>query len=67
MNMLLRRGGQLFGLFGILLMAVSVFSRLAGKFMLGDFQTGTFLTAGIGAVSVGCFLLLWVIAERERR
>jgi hypothetical protein len=64
MDTVLRRGGQLSGLLGILLMAVAVAARLAGNFWLGGFTTGTLLLAGIGAVTVGCFMLLWRMAER---
>ena len=64
---LLLRGGKLAGLIGILLIVVSVAARLAGKFTLGGFASGTLMLAGIGAVSVGCFLLLWLLVERGRR
>lgn len=64
---LLLRVGQLAGLLGILLIVVSVVARLAGRFTLGGFATGTLMLAGIGAVSVGCFLLMWLLAERGRR
>jgi len=67
MNDLLLRGGQLAGAVGVLLMVVAVLGRLAGRFSLGGFATGTLMLAGIGAVSVGCFLLLWLLAERDRR
>jgi len=67
MNSVLLRGGQLAGLIGMLLMVVSVAARLSGRFVLGNVQTGTLMLAGIGALSVGCFLLLWVLAERLRR
>lgn len=64
MSRLIVRGGQAAGLVGVLLMAVSVAARLAGSFHLGGFATGTLMLAGIGAVSVGCFLLLWSLAGR---
>jgi hypothetical protein len=67
MNALLRRGGQLVGVLGILLMALSVAGRLAGRWSLGDFQVGSFMLAGIGGVSVGCFLLLLSMADRGPR
>ena len=67
MNALLLRGGQLAGLLGIVLMVVSVAGRFAGRFWLGEFQTGTLMLAGIGAVSVGCFLLLLLVVERGQR
>jgi hypothetical protein len=67
MNNLLLRGGQLVGVLGIVLMAVSVGARLAGKFTLGSYASGTLLLGGIGAVVVACFLLLWALAERGQR
>ena len=67
MNDLLLRGGQLAGAVGVLLMVVAVFGRLAGRFSLGGFATGTLMLAGIGALIVGCFLLLWLLVERGRK
>jgi hypothetical protein len=67
MNSVLLRVGQLAGLLGMLLMAVSVVGRLGGRFVLGNFQTGTMMLAGIAGVSVGCFLLLWALAARAGR
>jgi hypothetical protein len=66
MNELLLRGGQLAGAAGILLMVIAGVARLSGRFALGGFGTGTLLLAGIGAVGVGCFLLLWLLAGRTR-
>jgi len=67
MSGLLLRGGQLAGLVGVLMMVASVVARLTGRYTVGDFQTGTLLLAGTGAVSIGCFLLLWAISERGQR
>ncbi len=67
MNATLLRGGQLIGLLGVLLMLVSVAARLGGRFNFGGYQTGTLLIAGIGAVVVGCFLLLWALVGRVQR
>ena len=67
MNKLLLKAGQLVGLLGILLMVVSVAGRLSGRYALGDFQIGTLLLASIGGVAVGCFLLLWSIADSAQR
>jgi hypothetical protein len=67
MQQLLLRGGQLAGLVGILLMAIGVAGRLAGHFHLGGFATGTLMLAGVGAVSVGCFLLLWFLVQGGKR
>ena len=66
MNTNLLRGGQSAGLLGIVLMLIAIGGRLSGRFTLGGFQTGTLLLAGIGAVAVGCFLLLWSMAGRGR-
>jgi hypothetical protein len=63
MSTLLHRVAQVVGLVGILLMVVSVAARLAGSFWLAGFATGTLLQAGIGAVTVGCFLFLWQLAR----
>ena len=67
MNTLLVKAGQLAGLLGILLMVVSVAGRMTGRYALGDFQIGTLLLASIGGVAVGCFLLLWAMADQLRR
>jgi hypothetical protein len=68
MNIALLRAGQLVGLVGLMLMAVSVAARLGGNFTLGGFATGTLLLAGIGGVTAGCFfVLLWLAADRLRR
>jgi len=66
-SFLLLRGGQLAGLVGMAMIFASVLVRLAGRYTFGGFQTGTLMLAGIGAVGVGCFLLLWLLAERGRR
>jgi hypothetical protein len=66
-SLLLLRGGQVAGLIGILLIVISVVARIGGRFTLGGLATGTLMLAGIGAVSVGCFLLLWLLAESGRR
>lgn len=66
-SFLLLRGGQLAGLVGMALIVVAVVVRLAVGYTFAGFQAGTMMLAGIGAVSVGCFLLLWLLAERARR
>jgi uncharacterized membrane protein len=67
MNALLFNGGVVAGLIGMLLMAVAVAGRLAGHFTMGGFATGTMMLAGIGAISAGCFLLLWAVADQLRK
>jgi hypothetical protein len=66
MNALLLRAGQLVGLLGVLVIVVSVAARLAGHYAVFQFHLVTLLLGGIGAVGVGCFLLLWFLAERGR-
>jgi len=66
MNAVLLNGGKMAGALGILVMLIAVLARAAGNYTLGGYATATLLLAGIGAVSVGCFLLLWVLAERAR-
>jgi hypothetical protein len=67
MNAILLRGGQAAGVLGILLIIVAAVARLAGNFWLGGLSTGTLMLAGIGAVSVGVFCLLWLLVERGNR
>ncbi len=66
MTTVLLRSGQLTGLFGMFLMLDAVAMRLLGFYSVGGFQTGTLLLAGIAAVVVACFMLLWVIAGRAQ-
>jgi hypothetical protein len=65
MDVVLRRGGQLIGLLGLLLMLVSGVARVSGLFWLGGMATGTLMIAGIAGAVAGCFLLLWFIADRR--
>lgn len=67
MDNLLLRGGQAIGLLGVLMMAIAVIARLAGRFGIGPISTGSLLIASIGAVSVACFLLLWLLVLRLPR
>jgi hypothetical protein len=59
------RLGQLSGILGALLCAISVLFRLKGAYWLGDFQIGTLLQSGIASMVFGCFCLLVVLAERK--
>ncbi|MCS7101950.1 MAG: hypothetical protein NZL99_09670 [Burkholderiaceae bacterium] len=63
---LLLHAGRAVGILGIALMIVAVAARLAGHYTLGGYATVTLLGAGAATVTVGCFLLLWVIAARGR-
>ena len=52
------------GVIGALLCAVAIVTRVAGKYLLGDFQVGTLLLAGSAAMIAGCFFLLWTLTQR---
>lgn len=65
MDRLLLLVGRLAGLLGLGLCLIAAVSRLSGNFWVAGFQVGTLLQAGIGALIVGCFLLLWVLCERS--
>jgi hypothetical protein len=58
--------GRLGGIAGIVLMAIAVVARLQGRFMVGDYQVGTLLIAGIAGLVVGCFGYAAAVAERPR-
>ena len=52
------------GVIGALLCAVAIVTRVAGKYLLGDFQVGTLLLAGSAAMIAGCFCFLWMLTQR---
>src|ERR1700682_6791707 len=55
MNKLLRWTGRSAGVIGILLCVVSVVAPAGGMFVIGSFQVGTLLQAGVGSMVLGCF------------
>lgn len=59
------RLGQISGIAGTLICLLSVFFRLKGTYLMGSFQIGTLLQAGITAMIFGCFCLLVVLTERR--
>ncbi|MBK7677407.1 hypothetical protein [Accumulibacter sp.] len=61
MNGLLLLLGRTAGIGGMLLCVFAAVVRLQGNFYMGGFQLTTFLQAGIGAIVVGCFFLLWAL------
>ncbi len=63
---LMMRGGQIAGVLGLALMVLAVLSRLAGRYIVAGFESGSLFQAGIGATVAGCFALLWVVAGRGR-
>jgi hypothetical protein len=58
--------GRIAGLIGVVLVVAAVLLRLGGVFMIGKFQTGTLLMAGVAGVVIGCFFLLWNLTGRSR-
>ncbi len=58
--------GRLSGAVGVLLTAVSVGARLAGKYELGSFQSLTLLDAGTAGMVMACLAYIAVLAERQR-
>lgn len=56
--------GRLAGAGGLLLCAVAMGARLAGSYVLGIFQLGTLLQAGMAGMIAGCFCLLLVLTLR---
>lgn len=64
MTALLRWIGRLSGLAGVLACAVAVLARMAGSYVIGGFQVGTLLLAGIAAMLVACLSYLVLLVER---
>jgi len=58
--------GRFAGIGGLVLLAIAVFARFAGRYILGAFQVTTLLQAGIAALILGCFCFLEVLTERVR-
>lgn len=65
MNQLMLMGGRAAGLIGLLLVVFAGVARLAGHYVVGGFQAVTLLSAGMGALLIGCFALLWVMTDRR--
>ena len=57
--------GRLAGVAGLLVSALAVAVRIGGHYILGGFQVGTLLLAGVAAMVVGCLALLWSISARR--
>jgi hypothetical protein len=59
--------GRLGGIAGIAITAIAIVARLQGTYMLGGFQIGTLLQAGIAAMVAGCLGYTAALAERPPR
>ena len=66
MTALLRWVGRLSGLAGVLVCAAAVLARMAGSYVIGGFQVGTLLLAGIAAMLTACLSYLVLLVERPR-
>ena len=58
--------GRLGGLVGLAITVIAVVARLQGLFLLGGFQVGTLLLAGIAGMVAGCLGYAAALAERPR-
>lgn len=67
MESFLRWTGRLAGLAGVLICAGAILARLSGSYLLGGFQVGTLLQAGVAAMVVACLAYLALLAERGGR
>ena len=56
--------GRLAGVLGVAIVLVAVGSRLSGLYLVGRFQVGTLLQAGIAVTVIGCVAYLEVVAAR---
>jgi hypothetical protein len=59
--------GRLSGLAGVILCAAAFVGRLTGTWMLGGFQVGTVLQAGMAAMLLGCLAYCAHLAEHPGR
>ena len=66
MNKLLRWMGRSAGIIGVLLCVLSVVARAAGMYVLGTFQVGTLLQAGMAMMILGCLAYLAVLVDGAR-
>ena len=66
MNQLLRWTGRISGLSGILLCTAAVVARASGSYVMGNFQVGTLLQAGMAAMILGCLAYLAVLVDGPR-
>ena len=58
--------GRLGGVVGFAITVIAVVARLQGSFLLGSFQVGTLLLAGIAGMVIGCLAYAAALAERPR-
>jgi hypothetical protein len=66
MNQLLRWTGRISGLIGLLVCIAAVLARAGGSFIIGNFQVGTMLQAGMAAMILGCLAYLAVLVDGAR-
>ncbi|MEP7209166.1 MAG: hypothetical protein ABI920_19710 [Casimicrobiaceae bacterium] len=65
MHKLLLWLGRLAGLAGVLVIGVAVATRLQGRYVIFNYQTGTLLLAGIALMVLGCLAYLALLAEQR--
>lgn len=59
--------GRLGGSGGVLVTLLSAAARLRGDYVVGGFQVGTLLQAGIALMTFGCLCFLATLAQNSRR
>lgn len=59
--------GRISGITGVAISAWAAFSRLTGVYLVGGFQIGTLLMAGMTAMLVACVCFLMVLTDRVRK
>jgi hypothetical protein len=57
--------GRLAGLGGAFLTLFAMAVRLSGRYVLGYFQAGTLLLAGMSLMTLGCLAYVAALAERS--
>ena len=58
--------GRAAGVSGVFLCVVAVVVRFQGQYLLGGFQVGTLMQAGIAAMTAGCLCFLVALTERSK-
>jgi hypothetical protein len=58
---------RLAGIVGVAAIVVAIVGRLAGAYLLGSFQVGTILQAGMAAMLLACLAYLVALVETVGR
>ncbi len=58
--------GRVAGIIGVAVIGVAIAARLGGAYLLGGFQVGTLLLAGMAVTLLACLSYVAALAERPR-